>query len=466
MAFNEFPVLLRLLVLLLISLDVYAFRYIDVYRSLTRKRCFGLQTIDLDNIEIINPIESDSVVFNKSSIALVKKDFSMNTDLVVQRQKFKLDLIALLFLVIQNSSLAIVMRWSRIISTPTKTYIASSAVVMNELMKLVFSIIGYYFISQKSYLLYPKSSEKNNNEQSESLMQKLNQNIDEFQIMSIPAVLYVFQNNMQYLATSNLPVQAYQVLIQMKLLTTTFFSSVLLKKSQSPLQWLSIINLTIGIIFIQFSLVGNSGLMKSKLPVHGINLYVGLVSVIASCLTSGYAGVYHEKTLKTENKNSNLWIRNVQMSLISLALAAMYAIIDYKRYFSVGFFHGYSPIVWIVIFLQAIGGIAVSVVIKQTSSIVKGFATTASIILSCVLSSILLNDMKMTSQFIVGTTIVCASALLYSFQSMTIAKQKQEISSTIEVSKISQNSSFNYPTEVFILSEEEKLMLELPRVSS
>ena len=41
------------------------------------------------------------------------------------------------------------------------------------------------------------------------------------------------------------------------------------------------------------------------------NSLVGLVAVLCACFSSGFAGVYFEKVLKTSN--ASLWMRNVQL---------------------------------------------------------------------------------------------------------------------------------------------------------
>ncbi len=55
--------------------------------------------------------------------------------------------------------------------------------------------------------------------------------------LAVPAVLYVIQNNLQYMAASNLDVATFQVTYQMKILTTAFFSVVMLRKRLSNVKW-------------------------------------------------------------------------------------------------------------------------------------------------------------------------------------------------------------------------------------
>lgn len=50
--------------------------------------------------------------------------------------------------------------------------------------------------------------------------------------------------------------------------------------------------------------------------IEGVNPTLGLVTVFASCMLSGAAGVYFEKVLK--GSSATLWVRNVQLSFFSL----------------------------------------------------------------------------------------------------------------------------------------------------
>jgi UDP-sugar transporter A1/2/3 len=65
---------------------------------------------------------------------------------------------------------------------------------------------------------------------------------------------------------------------------------------------------------------------------------------------------------------------------------------DFTKVTEDGFFQGYNTIVWIVIALQALGGLVIAAVIKYADNILKGFATSLSIILSSVVSYYLLDD--------------------------------------------------------------------------
>lgn len=80
----------------------------------------------------------------------------------------------------------------------------------------------------------------------------------------------------------------------------------------------------------------------------------------------------------------------------------------------VGFFFGYTTAVWINIVIQAAGGLLVALVIKYADNILKGFATSIAIIVSCVASAYLFGTI-INLVFAFGTFLVVFSVVLYSY---------------------------------------------------
>lgn len=78
-----------------------------------------------------------------------------------------------------------------------------------------------------------------------------------------------------------------------------------------------------------------------------------------------------------------------------------------------GFFFGYNSLVWIVIAMQAFGGLLVAVVVKYADNILKGFATSFSIIVSCIVS-VYIFSFTVSVQFLSGTCFVILAIFLYS----------------------------------------------------
>ena len=301
---------------------------------------------------------------------------------------------ALTALVIQNSALALLMRLSRVTTQSSSgMYIVSTAVVLSEFIKVLISLLGLYF----------EDASKNTGDMFEKM--RNSSKLRDLVKIVVPAGLYVLQNNLQYVAMSNLPAEVYQVLIQGKIITTAIFSVLLLNRRYSLTQWSSVFALSLGVALVQFSL------RTAAITASHVNFAIGISSVLISTLTSGFASVYLEKMLKSKG---SFWIRNVQLSLVSLAIAATGSFVkDSQTIMNRGFFAGYNPLVLSVILTQALGGMLVAFVVRYTNSIVKGFAASGSIVLSCIVSAIFLSDYKLNRLFTIGTAMVCASALAW-----------------------------------------------------
>ncbi|KAJ2607417.1 hypothetical protein H4S08_004835 [Coemansia sp. RSA 1365] len=86
-----------------------------------------------------------------------------------------------------------------------------------------------------------------------------------------------------------------------------------------------------------------------------------------------------------------------------------------------GFFYGYTSWTIDAITCQAVGGLIVAVVVKYADNILKGFATSISIILSC-LASVWLFDFQITRLFTVGTFLVIYASYTYGREEASLHK--------------------------------------------
>jgi UDP-sugar transporter A1/2/3 len=333
--------------------------------------------------------------------------------------------ISLVTLAVQNSFLILAMRYSRM---NKDLYLASTAVLLSELFKLTICV-GVYLHTQIT-----------DSHQTVKLFTIYRWLVDVFRgdawKLSIPAVLYTIQNNLQYLAVTNLDAATFQVTYQLKILTTAIISVWMLGKRLSGVQWVSLCLLTMGVALVQlpedtFSYKDpsdESGDILVETPDENVpkgNRFVGLMAVFIACCLSGLAGVYFEKILKKPNQNSStntinarpppsIWERNIQLATFGALLSAIFGVYgkDYEAVMSKGFFQGYTSWTYIVITAQAVGGLIVAMVVKYADNILKGFATSISIIISCMVS-VWLFDFNVTWSFIFGAAFVIYSTYLY-----------------------------------------------------
>jgi len=305
--------------------------------------------------------------------------------------------VSLFVLVFQNSFWALTLRYSK---TLPEKYLSSTAVVCSECLKFCTSIL--FHVIQRTR----ESPEKYN---FKMLLDELfGKESDCLKIM-VPAVLYLIQNNLQYFSASKLDAATYQVTYQMKIITTAIFSVIILKRSLFKHQWISVFMLAFGIALVQFP-TGDSTTNSSDNAM--IDKIIGVISVLIACILSGVAGVYFEKILK--KSKVTLWARNVQLSLFSIIPGYFIGVLlmDGETVKEKGFFGGYTRWTVLAILFQAFGGILVAVVVKYADNILKGFATSISIILSCTISYFAF-DFNITLIFMLGCSLVMYATYLY-----------------------------------------------------
>lgn len=303
--------------------------------------------------------------------------------------------LSLILLTLQNALLILVMRYTR--TRKGDMYFATTAVVLSEGLKVLTSLM-ILAVQEGTFI---------------KLMCYLRDNIWRQPLdclkVSVPAFIYTLQNNLLYIALSNLDAATFQVSYQLKILTTALFSVLMLKKKLSPQQWSSLVILFVGVALVQFRPEDSK---SSKTATTDQRPSVGLFAVILSCFMSGFAGVYFEKILK--GTKQSLWLRNVQLGSMSVIIGLItMEIKDGPKIQERGFFFGYDYVVWIVIVFQSLGGLLVAVVVKYADNILKGFATSAAIVLSCI-ASIYLFDFKLSFPFTTGAFLVIISVYIYS----------------------------------------------------
>ncbi|XP_032827485.1 UDP-galactose translocator isoform X1 [Petromyzon marinus] len=325
--------------------------------------------------------------------------------------KERLKYVSLAVLVVQNASLILSIRYVR--TLPGDKFFYTTAVVLAELLKMLTCLVllllqhrgnvcEWLRYLYESIVLQPADTLK----------------------LGVPAVIYTLQNNLQYVAISNLPAATFQVTYQLKILTTALFSVLMLHRSLSRAQWGSLLLLFCGVAAVQVQQVGGG---ESSTAGGDQSYLIGLVAVIISCVSSGFAGVYFEKILK--GSGGSVWLRNVQLGLYGTALGlfAMWSK-DGAEVARLGFLHAYSPAVWAVVLNQAFGGLLVAVVVKYADNILKGFATSLSILVSTA-AAVFLFDFHVDWLFATGAAMVIGAVYIYSLPprpSAAAAKKEDE----------------------------------------
>ncbi|KAM4063199.1 nucleotide-sugar transporter [Hirsutella rhossiliensis] len=360
--------------------------------------------------------------------------------------------LSLITLTFQNSALILIMHYSRIMPpSGDHRYFTSTAVLLNEVIKLAVALTLAIYETSKT--LAPSTP-------ATVLFEQIYNAVfsgDGWKLI-LPAAFYTLQNLLQYVAVENLDPVHFQVLYQVKILTTAIFSVVLLRRHLGIKRWVSLCVLTFGVSVVSLP---SSETRVDALLLHGIpdhyfprskhelgqavdlstpdthltrrsatyegiandlpppdplmNYSVGATAAVVAAVVSGLAGVYFEKLLKESPSQTSVWIRNIQLSFYSIIAATLGGVIwqDGSGIREHGFFEGYNWVVWAAIGLQAAGGLIASIVIRDADNIVKNFATSISIVISFIVS-VWVFEFTVTVTFLLGTSLVLLATYLYS----------------------------------------------------
>ncbi|KAI0488012.1 hypothetical protein KFK09_027836 [Dendrobium nobile] len=227
----------------------------------------------------------------------------------------------------------------------------------------------------------------------------------------VPSIIYLVHNNVQFATLTYVDPSTYQIMGNLKIVTTGILFRLFLKRKLSNLQWLAIILLAVGTTTSQVKGCGEASCDSLfSAPIQG---YV--LGILSACL-SALAGVYTEYLMK--KNNDSLYWQNVQL----YAFGAMFNCArllwdDYSGGYEKGpwwqrLLNGYTFTTWMVVLNLGSTGLLVSWLMKFADNIVKVYSTSMAMLLTTVLSVYLFNS-QLTVQLFLGIIICMISLHMY-----------------------------------------------------
>ncbi|KAK0418666.1 hypothetical protein QR680_013699 [Steinernema hermaphroditum] len=307
----------------------------------------------------------------------------------------------IVFMTILWSGYTLCVRYTRSTTPPDQLYASTTVVFLAEFVKF---FIAAFFIFKDSHFNVASAKKL--------LDREFFGRPTELLKMSVPSLAYALQNNLDFVALSNLDAGVYQVTAQLKVVTTALFMMAFLGRRFSLRRWAAIILLFAGVAAVQYDAASSSSSKPST--VSGKENYaLGLVAVLSTSLTAGFAGVYFEKMLK-DGGSTPFWVRNLQMYSCGMISAGIGCFIgDNESISANGFFHGYNAKVFAIVACLSVGGVYISLVMKHLDNLYKSFAAAVSIICVVIFSIFLFENVVIGIYFLFGSMTVCAAICIY-----------------------------------------------------
>mmetsp|Transcript_13631 Transcript_13631/g.28583 ORF Transcript_13631/g.28583 Transcript_13631/m.28583 type:complete len:361 (-) Transcript_13631:276-1358(-) len=324
-------------------------------------------------------------------------------------------MILLIGMVLQNSATVLVGRYTRAGIRVEDQYSVNHLIVITEIGKFLLSCVFEHVTTNGA------------------LTKSIRENIidrprDALKIM-IPALLYLVQNTLLYVALSNLTAPLFQVTYQAKLVTTAIVSVIMLNRKYSPQQWVCLVALSVGVAVVVLDKQDDSK-KKDDDVMAPQSLIVGLTAVSVACFSSALAGVYFEKVVKNPSGGKQIpvsvWMRNMQLAFFTIVIAVFQGLwsgSDPDKA-SLSYFHGFTFWPCVLVCLQAGGGLLVAAVIKYADNVLKGLATGVSVCFATAVSFVLFGT-PISGQFVVGAFVILVS--VYFFSNPMQKKEKGDI---------------------------------------
>ncbi|KAI9072529.1 hypothetical protein K1719_045488 [Acacia pycnantha] len=227
----------------------------------------------------------------------------------------------------------------------------------------------------------------------------------------VPSIIYLIHNNVQFATLTYVDTSTYQIMGNLKIVTTGILFRLLLGRRLSNLQWMAIVLLAVGTTTSQVRGCGEASCDSLlSAPIQGY-----MLGVLSACL-SALAGVYTEFLMK--KNNDSLYWQNVQLYTFGAIFnMARLLLDDFRGGFENGpwwqrIFNGYTITTWLVVLNLGSTGLLVSWLMKYADNIVKVYSTSMAMLLTMILSIFLFN-FKPTLQLFLGIVICMMSLHMY-----------------------------------------------------
>lgn len=386
---------------------------------------------------LVDPYDRDILTSSAASLRGGENRLHGLFSSILSNVEMRTKLIVLCMMSLQNASVILTMRYSRIRVQRGQTlpYSSNMVILLQELAKLPISFIALSLLVDGGYhhdgfsFFFKETS------------------IMDVVILIVPSLMYYFQNRMVHVAIQRLTAASFVIAYQLKLVFSTVLSELIFRRGLTATKWSSVVALFVGVSLVQLESVAlssksNGASVQSSLLSSSSSrrTMVGLSAAILGSWLSALAGVYMEFVMKRirntksdveeaptpiisnrralkditsdlRTKTINMWLRNTQLAMLGSLISLIPLVFGGGH--TKGHFEGFDSVVWSIVALQALGGLAVSASLIYADSVLKGFATSVSLLVVGLFDSIVLHE-KLGGIFWSGASVVVASVWAYS----------------------------------------------------
>ena len=215
-----------------------------------------------------------------------------------------------------------------------------------------------------------------------------------FAAYAFPALCYFVSNNCMFYIIRHLGASTFQIMNNLKVLSTGVFMRVFLNRKLSWMQWKALIMLVIGCMVTRLGAETGEGR-----HVVDQSFFAGYTLVLVSAVASGAGGAFSEQLLKgTEQQKSNgaedsIHWKNIQLYLFGMIFGLVSLRMDAKSESLENLFDGFNGFAYATVATLAICGLLVSFILKYLNNVAKCFCAALSMLCVALLDSAMKHEM-------------------------------------------------------------------------
>mmetsp|Transcript_7916 Transcript_7916/g.19414 ORF Transcript_7916/g.19414 Transcript_7916/m.19414 type:complete len:281 (+) Transcript_7916:365-1207(+) len=235
---------------------------------------------------------------------------------------------------------------------------------------------------------------------------------------SVPGLTYALQNSIVFTAIAMLGPPTFQVFSNFKIVTTAILYRLILpNRGLTIIQWLAVVLLFISMVISKLGVfTASDAKSEGGAWADQSELILGGGLLIVNSTLSAFSGVFNEWLIKKIDPEAPLQFKNMQLYFFGVVLNLLGNILQSSPGAgdaeSDGFFSGFTPLVWIIIFNNAALGISVAYIMKHANNVVKCFTGAVAVYIATYLSSKFFNE-TIDVAFMCGVVVLTVALYLY-----------------------------------------------------
>ncbi len=221
--------------------------------------------------------------------------------------------------------------------------------------------------------------------------------VKDIQYAILPFVCFCAMNLISLKCLRVVNATTYVMIMQTKLAWTAVFARIILKKHISMLQMVMLLSILNGILSVVYQQHEIDGSTSNEYAIFGL-----LIETILSGISTNYIQLSFKKSV------TNVWIRNVQLSVLSIIFYATLGFVN-ESYFEI------SKVGAITSILSASGGILVALTLFYSGSIEKTISNASSVAFTLLLENLYFENNNRVNMFnCIGVLLSSSVYYLYS----------------------------------------------------